>query len=409
MSVLLITMFMSITILANAIHAVPSHNETIISQMARAIWGEAGGVFRLCPHHCGAFAVLLWPPTRPSPISPVSRPAQQRRLAPAMTYRGRRLVFTWGVLTLSFSSIGLVIVTGAVVTNLIHLYAIGVFLGFTISQAGMTRRFWRAGRLKPGEFTYGLETKITYDRHWKFKLLISGTGAVVTFLVMIVFIVTKFTSGAWFIVILIPTLVWVFFRIHRHYKQTAARLRLEETPTFEHKPVVFDPKEHTELAIYFCDTWSKIAVAVVAAILKRGIPMQIIHVSVDPRRAEAFIKHSQEIVELNQWDAGITQVVEDPYRDLYHSVARILKDLRSRYPDVNFQIYIGALRARFPYNLLHMSTDKFLRDALVELENVSLNIKRVEVDSLPLPPDFKVTFEHLKDHPQQQQEPGYQS
>ena len=62
-----------------------------------------------------------------------------------LTYRGRRLVFTWGVLTLSISSIILVIITGALVTNLIPLYAIGVFMAFTISQAGMTRRFWRAG------------------------------------------------------------------------------------------------------------------------------------------------------------------------------------------------------------------------------------------------------------------------
>src|SRR5262249_29294537 len=151
--------------------------------------------------------------------------------------------------------------------------------GFTISQTGMTRRFWRAGRLKPGEFTYGLETKITYDKHWLIKLLVSGTGAVVTFIVMIVFIITKFTSGAWFIVLLIPFLVWVFFQINKHYKETAARLKLDETPTFDHKPLVFDPANTSqkELAIYFCDTWSKLAVRVVAAMLKRGLPVKIIH------------------------------------------------------------------------------------------------------------------------------------
>ena len=91
----------------------------------------------------------------------------------------------------------------------------------------MPRRFWRAGQLKPGEFTYGLETKITYDPHWMLKIAISGLGAVVTFIVMIVFIITKFSHGAWFIVLLIPALVWVVFRIHRHYKETAARLKLD--------------------------------------------------------------------------------------------------------------------------------------------------------------------------------------
>jgi hypothetical protein len=313
-------------------------------------------------------------------------------------------VFTWGILTLSVCSIVLVIVTGAVVTNLIPLYAIGVFLGFTISQTGMTRRFWRAGKLKPGEFTYGLETKITYDPHWKIKFLVSATGALVTFTVMIVFIITKFTSGAWFIVLLIPTLVMVFFRIHRHYKETAAKLRLDKTPVFSRKPIVFDPTVHNELAIYFCDTWSKLAVAVVEAILRRGLPMLIIHVGVDPKRAEAFSKRCQEIVQRNHWDPSIVQVIDDPYRDLYTSVAEILKKLRVLYPDVYFEVYIGALRTNLPYSVLHMSTDKFLRDAMMEVDNVALNVKQVNLDTLPLPPNFKVTFEHATDHHLEEQD-----
>ncbi|MBC8170349.1 MAG: APC family permease, partial [Anaerolineae bacterium] len=308
------------------------------------------------------------------------------------------LVFTWGIFTLSAGSIFLVVITGALVTNLIPLYAIGVFLGFTISQAGMTRRFWRAGHVKPGEFTWGLETKIYYDPRWQLKLLISGTGAVITFIVMLVFIVTKFTSGAWSIVVLIPVFVWIFFRIHRHYKETAARLKLQETPVFERKPVIFDPQQHREVALYFCDTWSNLAVSVVNTVLKRGLPLKIIHLDVDPKRTEAFVKRSDEIRELNGWDEGIITVIEEPYRDLYQSVATILKTMRNQYPDVYFQVYIGAIRTRFPYNFLHMSTDRFLRDALIETEDVALNIKQVNLDALPLPPGFKVTFEHVSDH-----------
>jgi hypothetical protein len=401
MSVILITLFMSITILANAVQAAPSHEETIISQIARTIHGEEGiGYIGYVLTMAGAFAVLFMAANTPFADFPqlAALHSGDGFLPRQLTYRGRRLVFTWGVLTLSLSAIGLVIITGAVVTNLIPLYAIGVFLGFTISQTGMTRRFWRAGRLKPGEFTYGLETKIVYDPRWWLKLLISGTGAVITFIVMIVFIVTKFTNGAWAIVILIPTLVWVFFQIHRHYKETAARLKLEETPHFASKPVIFDPAEHKELAIYFCDTWSKLAVQVVAAILKRGLPMKIIHVAEDPKRSQAFIQRSEEIVKCNGWDDSIVQVIDDPYRDLYHSVARILQDLRTSYPDVYFEIYIGALRAKFPYSALHMSTDRFLRDALMEVSDVALNVRQVNLDALPLPADFKVTFEHATDH-----------
>jgi amino acid transporter len=405
MSAILITFFLSITVLANAIQAVPSHEETVISQMARTVYGEEGlGYIAYVGTIAGAFAVLFMAANTPFADFPqlAALHSGDGFLPRQLTYRGRRLVFTWGILTLSFSAIAIVIVTGAIVTNLIPLYAIGVFLGFTISQAGMTRRFWRTGKLKPGEFTYGLETKITYDPRWRLKLLISGVGAAVTFLVMTVFTITKFTSGAWAIVVLIPSLVYLFFQIHRHYKETSARLRLEETPHFDHRPVVFDPKVHDELAIYFCDTWSKLAVTVVSVILRRRLPLKIIHINVDPKRAEAFEQRSNEIVEANRWDEGVIDMIEDPYRDLYHKVASILKDLRSKYPDVYFQIFIGALRAKFPYSVLHMSTDRFLRDALMEVDEVALNIKHVDLDSLPLPNGFKVTFEHVTDHQQEE-------
>lgn len=403
MSIILISFFLSITILANAIQAVPSHEETVISQLARTIYADDGagiGHIAYILTIAGAFAVLFMAANTPFADFPqlAALHSGDGFLPRQLTYRGRRLVFTWGVLTLSFSAIVLVIITGAIVTNLIPLYAIGVFLGFTISQTGMARRFWRTGKLKPGEFAYGLETKILYDPNWKLKLATSAVGAVATFVVMIVFIITKFTSGAWFIVLLIPTLVWVFFRIHRHYKETAARLHLDETPKFDRKPVVFDPAVHQNVAIYFCDTWSKLSVTVVESILKRGLPMKIIHIDVDPKRGKAFAKRAHEIIEVNGWDEGIMQIIEDQYRDLYHSVASILEDMREHYPNVHFDVYIGALRTRFPYSLLHMSTDRFLRDAMMEVDDAALNIKQLDVDSLPLPPGFKVTFEHSGDH-----------
>ncbi len=408
MAVILISFFLSITVLANAVHAVPSLDETIISQLARTIYGQQGlGRVVYILTIAGAFGVLFMAANTPFADFPqlAALASGDGFLPRQLTYRGRRLVYTWGVLTLSISAIALVMITGAIVTNLIPLYAIGVFLGFTVSQTGMTRRFWRAGKLKAGEFAWGLETKIVYDPNWKIKLATSGIGAIATFVVMIVFIVTKFTSGAWFIVLLIPTLVWVFFQIHKHYKETAARLRLDDTPRFEQKPIIFDPAIHKDVAIYFCDTWSKLSVAVVEAILKRGLPMKIIHIDVDPKRGKAFAKRAHEIVELNGWDEGSMQIIEDQYRDLYHSVATILEDMREKYPDVHFDVYIGALRTRFPFSMLHMSTDRFLRDAMMEVDDAALNIKQLEIDTLPLPPGFKVTFEHVADHHDESGEP----
>ncbi|MFZ4828042.1 MAG: APC family permease [Phototrophicaceae bacterium] len=402
MSMILITLFLSITVLANAIQAVPSHDETIISQLARTIYGEEGlGYVGYVMTITGAFAILFMAANTPFADFPqlAALSSGDGFLPRQLTYRGRRLVFNWGIVTLAVSSILIVIITGAKVTNLIPLYAIGVFLGFTISQAGMMRRFWRAGHLKPGEFTYGLETKIEYDPNWIIKFAISAVGSLVTFIVMVVFIITKFTHGAWFIVLIIPLLVWIFFGIHRHYKESAAKLKLEEVPTFKHQAVVFDPKEHTELGIYFCDTWSKLAVTVVGAILKRGIPIKIIHINVDEKRANAFLKRSKEIVAENGWsEEDIIYVRQEPYRDLYHNISDTLKEMRQSYPNVHFDIYIGGLRTRFPYSMLHMSTDRFLSHALIEVDEISLTVKQVELDKLPLPEGFKVTFEHAVDH-----------
>ncbi|HVU12845.1 MAG TPA: hypothetical protein VHD90_16315, partial [Phototrophicaceae bacterium] len=89
-------------------------------------------------------------------------------------------------------------------------------------------------------------------------------------------------------------------------------------------------------------------------------------------------------------------------------VANVLRLLRERYPEVYFEIYIGALRTHFPFNLLHMSTDRFLRDALMDADDIALSIKQIDVDSLPLPPGFKVTFEHVTEHHDEQGEPEQQ-
>ena len=122
----------------------------------------------------------------------------------------------------------LIIVFQASVSALIPLYAIGVFLSFTLSQAGMARRWWRVGHLKPGEEIKDPGSTLRYEHGWQTKLVINGFGAVCTLVVMFVFATTKFRDGAWIIVVLVPVLVFIFFRIHHHYKALAKRLSLEE-------------------------------------------------------------------------------------------------------------------------------------------------------------------------------------
>ena len=97
-------------------------------------------------------------------------------------------------------------------TALIPLYAIGVFLSFTLSQAGMARRWWRVGHLAPGEEIKDRGSTLRYESGWQLKMVINGFGSVATFIVMCIFAITKFRDGAWIIVILVPVLVFIFFR-----------------------------------------------------------------------------------------------------------------------------------------------------------------------------------------------------
>ena len=122
----------------------------------------------------------------------------------------------------------LIIVFQASVTALIPLYAIGVFLSFTLSQTGMARRWWKVG--PPGSRPGGDASRArrcATRRAGDIKMVINAFGAVCTAVVMLVFAVTKFRDGAWIVVFLTPALVFVFFRIHHHYKNLARQLSLE--------------------------------------------------------------------------------------------------------------------------------------------------------------------------------------
>ena len=231
MSGILITLFLGITFLATQVHALPSESETVISQLGRTIFGGEN-IFYLLTLAGTALILLMAANTSYADFPRLAALAAGDGFLPRqLTYRGSRLVFSWGIVLLAVAASMLVILTDARVASLIPLYAVGVFLSFTLSQAGMVVRQRRVSRLQPGESVPGTDTTLEYDPHWHRHMIISTIGAVCTGIVMLVFAITKFTSGAWFIVILIPALVFVFFRIHGHYQWVARSLsRREQYP-----------------------------------------------------------------------------------------------------------------------------------------------------------------------------------
>src|SRR5215216_5302448 len=225
MAVILGVLFLGISFLTREIRAVPSEAETVISQMARTIFNGQGILYLLVI--IGTTVILILAANTAFAGFPrlSAMLAQDGFMPRQLSYRGSRLVYSYGIVFLAAMASILIIVFQASVTRLIPLYAIGVFLSFTLAQAGMARRWWRAGKLDPADSNPDVKQedrhKLQYEKGWFIKMLSNGFGAICTAIVLFVFTVTKFRDGAWVVLILTPILISIFLWIHRHYTKVA--------------------------------------------------------------------------------------------------------------------------------------------------------------------------------------------
>ena len=230
MSAILGTLFLGITFLSTKIGAVPSEAETVISQLARTVFPSSGVMYLLIIASTTLILIMAANTSFADFPRLSALVAADGFLPRQLTFKGSRLVFSRGIVALALIASLLIILFGASVTGLIPLYAIGVFLSFTLSQGGMARRWHKSGQLAPDQAVHEAGSTLTHDPRWRVKMVVNGVGAVATAVVMLVFAVTKFRDGAWIILVLIPLLVAMFLAIHHHYKDLAARLSLEDYP-----------------------------------------------------------------------------------------------------------------------------------------------------------------------------------
>jgi len=362
MSGILITIFLSITFLAHQIQAVPSESETIISQLGRVVFGD-GSILYLAMVAGTALILLMAANTSYADFPRLAAlHAGDGFLPRQLTYRGGRLVFSWGILTLATLASLLVIVMKARTTALIPLYAIGVFLSFTISQAGMVVRLRKIGKLKPGETLQGLETVLTHDPRWRLKSVVSAIGAVCTGIVMLIFAVTKFTSGAWFVIMLVPVLVFAFFRVHHHYKDVAEALTLSEKE--------YDVASHPVLTVVLVDGVHAGTIQLINFAKSLNHPWHAVHIGVNPEK-------SRKVREL--WDERIGEgelvVVPSPYRQLNRPIRTYVENLLRQNPDAFVHVVVGHLAMDSPWKqALHQNSVLIFNMALNGLERVVVTI-----------------------------------
>lgn len=354
MSLILGSLFLGISYLAKEVGVVPSESETIISQLARTIFAGRGTLYLML---IGATTVILIMAANTA-FADFPRlgalVAKDGFLPRQLTYRGSRLVYSSGIITLAAIASIILIIFKASVTRLIPLYAIGVFLSFTLSQGGMALRWYKIGKLKPGEAKLERGSTLHFVKGWPIKMLINGFGAVCTAIVMMVFATTKFYDGAYVVLILIPVLVGVFWGIHSHYKGLAKKLSLDNFG-------VIPPHNTRHRVIMPVSGVHQGTLAALRYARMLSNDVTAVYVEIEPAESEKVQKKWET------WGQGVRMVLlSSPYRLLLEPLLEYITDIaRQRQPGETMTIVVPEFVSNSRLTTaLHMNTADLLRSQL---------------------------------------------
>ena len=339
MAVLCVTLFMGTTLLAHAYRVAPSEQETVVSQLARSVFGGRNP-FYYAVQVATTLILVLAANTAYADFPRLSSILARDRFLPRQFMnQGDRLAFSNGIVVLSALAGALIVVFDGDTHSLIPLYMIGVFVSFSLSQGGMLLK-WRRER-GPG---------------WRRHALLNGVGGVLTTVVLAVVAVTKFSDGAWGIVTLIPLLVLQFRSIRRHYDMVAAQLTLRQW-----EPA---PEAHHTVILPL----SGVHKAVIKALhYARGLSHDVraVYVETDPHA-------TQDIRWLwEKWGHGVPLVVlESPYRSLLRPMLEYIDEIGSVTPEGFVTVVLPEfVPARFWHHLLHNQRALLIKGALLFKRN----------------------------------------
>jgi len=341
MATLLGVMFLGITFLARALSIVPVEYESVVSQIGRQVFGT--GPLYLALQAATALILVLAANTAFADFPRLSSILARDGYTPRqLANLGDRLVFSNGIVALAVLAAVLVIIFGGHTHGLIPLYAVGVFLSFTLSQAGMVRHWLK-----------------TRERGWRTKAAINGLGAMATGVVLCVVVESKFTQGAWIIVLLIPALVMMFRSVHQHYIDMREQVSLYEGE-IGHWLNFATAKSHKVVV-----PLSGLNRAALAALqFSRSLSDDVTAVVVDvDAAATERLRESWDA-----WGFDIPLVVlESPYRSVVRPLLAYLEETDQHEPERGMAIVIlpEIVPAHWWQNLLHNQTTLMLKAVLL--------------------------------------------
>jgi hypothetical protein len=245
--------------------------------------------------------------------------SQNNYLPHGFAQRGRRLVYTQGIIVLAILCAFLLMLFGGVTDRLIPLYAVGAFLAFTLSQAGMVRHWWK----KRGP-------------HWEKYALINGLGSFVTGITVIVVLIAKFVEGAWITLLFIPLTIVAFRAVRRHYHNVALASRSTV-------PVELRKREEKPIVIVPVDRWS--AIAKQALEFAAHLSDEIVAVHVEPGEHSALLRADwEQYVATPYEELGIKppelKIIASPYRFVVMPVVQFVLNMAERHPDRRILVVI---------------------------------------------------------------------
>ncbi|MHB1861541.1 MAG: APC family permease [Gemmatimonadaceae bacterium] len=334
MAAILGVFFIGTSYLAHRYGVMPSANETVLSQLGRHVFGGGWAYYML---QYSTFAVLVLAANTAFADFPrlSSLLAEDRYMPHQLAARGDRLAFSNGIVALSLVAIVLVWLFHGDTSALIPLYAIGVFLCFTLSQAGMVKHWFKVR-----------------SKGWGWRATLNGLGALATALVFVVQIATKFVHGAWIVVLIIPLIIWMLVAIHRHYVRFAEEIRYTGQA-----PLMF--MHHTVVVPVSSITKATAGALVYATTISEDV--RAVTVGVDPAGTEALR------AQWDAWDIDVPLVVlESPYRSVIRPIVDYVKGLEARdEADLVTVIVPEIVPHHWWEHLLHNKTALYIRTALM--------------------------------------------
>ncbi len=335
LALLLFILFGGLAVLTRNLHIGPSHEMTVISQVALVVFGK-GVLFYL--FQASTFLILALAANTAFAGFPMlaSLMARDGFLPRYLALRGDRLVFSNGIVLLGVLAGLLLVIFGGITTRLIPLYAVGVFTSFTLAQSSMVIRWFEH---KTGQ--------------WRAKLAVNGLGAITTGAVTLVIAVTKFSHGAWVILVLVPVMVYAFSAVNKHYIDVKKQLDFDN---YRHK----EGLKHK--IIIPAASLTNVVANTVDYAKELSDDVKVIHISTDKEFTEKFRKKYEV------WNPGIELVVLDsPYRSVMDPLVEYIveTDKNKAEGEVVTVLIPEFVTCRWWHRFLHNQTGLMLQNMLV--------------------------------------------